>query len=105
MVQPLDPNLVSVAFTVQGVERVRRRGRLLALATVVFDLAGVELTLQGIRVMRDEEGSLTVHAPVWRHPDSGKWVPGVLLPPELSKAIGDELLESYRVHGGLNAQP
>lgn len=92
-------DLVPVAFTVQGVERVRRRGRLLALATVAFDVAGLELVLQGIRIMRDVEGALTVHAPVWRHPDSGKWVPGVLLPPELSRAIGDELLADYAGEG------
>ena len=100
MVQPLDPDLVSIAFTVQGVERVRRRGRLLALANVVFDLAGVEITLRGVRVMRDVEGALTVYAPAWRHPDSGRWVPGVLLSAELSKAIGDELLTGYAAGDG-----
>jgi len=33
-----------------------------------------------------------VHGPAWRHLGTGRWHPGVLLPDELSRAIGDQVL-------------
>lgn len=83
---------VPVRFTVLGVEPVRGTGRLVGLAVVDVDLAGVVLTLQGVQLVRDPAGRLTCRAPVWRHPVSGRWVPAVVLPPELSEAIAAEVL-------------
>lgn len=81
---------VPVRFEVLGVERVDR-GRLVALANVLVDVAGVELTLQGVQVVREADG-VVVRAPAFRHPRDGRWLPAVLLPPELRDAIGAEVL-------------
>ena len=32
-----------------------------------------------------------VRSPVWRHPRTGAWLPGVLLPPELADALAREV--------------
>lgn len=63
------------------------RGRLHALTIVTIDIAGVELTLQGVRLMQRLDGGLACEAPVWRHPLTGQWLPGMVLPPELGEAI------------------
>ncbi len=86
---------VTARFEVLGVERVRQAGRLLALANVTLDMGGVELVLQGVRVFRCMDGSIAVSGPQWRHPGSGRWTPGVLLPPDLAKAMGGEIIAAY----------
>ena len=83
---------VTCQVEVLGIDPVRGAGRLLALANVLVDVAGVSLTLQGIRVMRTPGGGLTVEAPAFRHPSTGRLHPAVLLPPELRDAIGAEVL-------------
>ena len=83
-----------VRFEVCQVERVER-GRLIGLAVVSLDIAGVELTLSGVQIMRGTNGTLECRAPVWRHPRSGEWLPGVLLPPELASALAAEVLENW----------
>lgn len=83
---------VPVRFEVRQVEPVHGCGKLVGLAVVAMDVAGVELVLQGVQVVWDRHGCLTVRAPVWRHPGSGQWVPAVVLPDELRDAIGQEVL-------------
>jgi hypothetical protein len=89
------PDTATVTFTVIGLERLRDRGRLLAFANVELVIEGVELKLQGIGVVRERDGSLTCEAPRFRHPD-GRWLPGVVLPKELTTAIATEVLAAYR---------
>ncbi len=86
---------VTARFEVLGVERVRQAGRLLALANVTLDMGGVELVLQGVRVFRCLDGDLAVSGPQWRHPGSGKWTPGVMLPDDLARAMGREVIAAY----------
>ena len=84
-----------VAVTVLGVERVTGRGSLVALAIVELDLFGVVVTLQGVQVhRRPVGGSVEVRSPVWRHPRTGAWLPGVLLPPELADALTGQVIEA-----------
>ena len=45
-----DDETETVSFSVVGVERVYRRGDLVALAIVELELAGVAMTLQGLQV-------------------------------------------------------
>lgn len=85
-----DADTVPVRFEVKAVERVLDRGALVGLAIVDIDIAGVELTLQGVQIVR-EAGGLSIRSPVFRHPRSGRWLPGVLLPPELAEAIRAEV--------------
>lgn len=80
-----------VTFTVCSIQPVRSAGRLIALAIVVLEFAGVELVLQGVQVIR-VVGDIEVRPPVWRHPATGRLVPAVILHPELGAAISAEVL-------------
>ncbi len=97
---PLPPRApaetVGVAYTVLGVEPARDRGVLIGLAVVEMDIAGVVIVLQGVRVLRRADGGRECAAPVFRHPVSGAWLPGVVLPPELSAALAAEVLVSSK---------
>lgn len=91
MTTPSTPETVPVNLEVIGVEAVRDRGALVGLAIVELDVAGVVMTLQGVQVVQTAAG-IAVRSAVFRHPKSGKWLPGVLLPPELASAIAAEVV-------------
>lgn len=80
----------TASLEVLAVEPVSGKGRLLALATVALVLDGVEIVLQGVKVTEQPGGGMKCDAPTFRHPD-GAWYPAVVLPPELGKAIADEV--------------
>jgi stage V sporulation protein G len=84
----------AVAVTVLGVERVTGMGATIALAIVEIDVAGVVITLQGVRVVRRPDGTHACDAPKWRHPRSGRWLPCVLLPASLSGPLAAEVLHA-----------
>ena len=86
---------VGVEYTVRGVERVHNRGSLIGLAVVEIEIAGVAITLQGVQVICTATGRHECRAPVFRHPASGTWLPGVVMPPELSSALAAEVLEAW----------
>lgn len=86
---------VAVEFTVLEVEPVPGAGRLVAVALVELDFAGVGFALQvlqRVQVVRGSDGGLSCRAPEWRHPASGRWYPAVIAPPELIAAIADAVL-------------
>lgn len=62
-----------VSFTVLGVEAVRGVARLIGLANVRMEVAGIEFTLQGVQVLRMPDGKLNIRAPMFRHPRDGKF--------------------------------
>ncbi len=68
-------------------------GRLVGLAVVAMDLGGVEMVLQGVQVIRRDDGLLTVRSPVWRDPMSQEWVPAVVLDDVLTAAIAREVVK------------
>jgi hypothetical protein len=86
----------AVEYRVLNVEPVKGAGRLIALATVEVTIAGVALTLQGCQIRVRLDGRLDCLAPQWRHPRTGKWLPCLLLPEELTAAIADEVLTTIR---------
>ncbi len=90
-----DVERVPVAITVVGVEQVRGRGPLIGLAIVELDVAGVVLTLQGVQVLRLPDGSLVCQSPQFRRPN-GSWTSATVLPLELAKALGTEVLAHLR---------
>lgn len=81
----------TVSFQVIGVEIVRGRGRLLGFAAVVLEIGGVEIRLQGVQIVRADDGSLKCLPPTYKHLD-GRWLPSVVLPPDLSAALATEIL-------------
>jgi hypothetical protein len=88
-----------VAYRVTSVERVTGSGRLVGLANCDVEIGGIVIALQGIQIRRLSDGGLVVAAPLWRHPRSGKWMPGVILPEELSDALADEVIQCARETG------
>ena len=85
----------TVSFTLLGLEHARGRGRLLGLASAEIVMEGVSFLVQGIRLVYDDDGSLVVQPPRFRHPD-GRWIPAVVLPEPLADAIAAEVLEAFR---------
>jgi hypothetical protein len=81
-----------VTFTVTDVERVHGAGRLVALAKVELELDGVVLVMQGVRVLRQRD-RITTQAPRFRDPRTGNWIPALIVPDELGRAIARELHE------------
>ena len=86
---------VAVTMTVVGVEQTRGRGSLVGLAIVELDVCGVVLTLQGVQVLRLPDGSLTCRSPQFRR-SNGAWTSAVVLPPDLTAALGAEVLAHLR---------
>jgi hypothetical protein len=80
----------TVTFVITGLERVSGAGRLVALATVEIDLEGVVVLVQGVQVIR-RRGRIAMQAPRFRNPKTGAWIPAVILPNELGEAIAEEL--------------
>ena len=66
------------------IERIRR-GATLAIASVLVDIAGVEMTLH--LAVRREAGGVIVEVPSFTH--EGRRIACVLLPTELRDAICD----------------
>ena len=91
---PAAPAFAPVRFAVLGIERLTGRGRLLGLAIVEVEIAGVILTLQGVQVVRAADGSLEARAPQFRA-SSGEWRSAILLPPEMRDALGAEVLAVF----------
>ena len=80
----------TVTFTVTDVERVEGAGRLTALAAIEIELDGIALTVQGVRVLR-QNNRITTEAPRYRDPRTGRWLPALILPEELGAAIAREV--------------
>lgn len=83
-----------VTVEVLGVEVVNKGG-LLALSNVRVSFDGVEIEIQGVQVRRHPDGRVTVDAPCYRCGDS-RWLPAVVLPPELGQAVADAVVEQLR---------
>lgn len=76
---------------VLGVVPIRGAGRLVAMAGVTLEIAGVEMLMQGVQVVRGRDG-LVVRMPQFRDTD-GQWAPAIVLPPELRDAITAAVLD------------
>jgi hypothetical protein len=86
----MDASTSTVTFTVLDVGRVAGAGRLIALAAVELELDGVGLVMQGVRVVK-QSNRIATEAPRFRDPRTGQWVPALILPDELGRAIAREV--------------
>jgi hypothetical protein len=86
----MDASTSTVTFTVIEVERVAGAGRLIALAAIELELDGVALVVQGVRVVRQDR-RIATEAPRFRDPRTGRWLPALILPDELGRAIACEV--------------
>jgi hypothetical protein len=95
---PHEPDTVPVEYRVVGVEPVRGSGRLVALAIIELDVAGVAI-VQGVQIRRSPDGRLNCLALTWRNPRTGQSIPAVLLPLEFAAALGNEVLAAMGADG------
>ena len=86
---------VPVQIRCDGVERLKGSGSLVGMAIVQVNIGGIEIGLQGVQV-RNRAGRLVTQAPQFRCPRSGRWLPCIVLPPELSDAIGAEVNQAMQ---------
>ena len=97
----------TITIDVIKVDRVNR-GSLMALASAVIDIDGIEITIHGIQVRRKnpKTGLTAVTLPAYRGPD-GSTCQALDLPHELWKPLGDAVLAAVvqvAENGGLGAK-
>ena len=94
-----DDETETVTFSVVDVERVLGRGELVGLAIVELTLHGIAITLQGIKIRRLATDRITVTLPDFRHPRTDRMCTAIILPRELSDAIGATVAHAYDTLG------
>jgi stage V sporulation protein G len=77
----------SITFEVSNVRHVRKGEW---LADVALDFDGVPLVMNGFRIFRHSATGLTVEMPAYL--ERGRWVPAVVLPEEMRKALAVEII-------------
>lgn len=92
-VQAMTAETELVLVEVSPLVPVLGRGRLRFITSATVTIADVELVLQGIVVVADDLGRLTVRLPQTRHPNAASTIPTVVLPPELHAAVECAVLE------------
>jgi hypothetical protein len=85
---------VSASFMVTEIRRRRATGNPRAVATVEVNLGGIAMTLSGIEVVLTANGKLQARAARYRTA-AGTWAPCIVLPDELERAIGREVLAMF----------
>lgn len=80
---------VEIEVAVRDVTRLTGSGRLFALATIDLDVAGVAITLFGVRAVRHANGGTGIGLP--QHRVEGRWTPSIQLPDPVCVAIVDEM--------------
>ena len=89
----------TVIFSVVGVERVLGRGELIGLAIVELTLYGIAATLQGIKICRLAGDRVMMTLPDFRRPRTDRMCTAIVLPRELSDAIGSMVAHAYDMLG------
>ncbi len=70
------------------------RGGVLALAGVEIEIAGVPVTLQGLRLRRGLDGRMMVELPMFDHP-SGARFPAIGLCDDLARGVVAAVIEAW----------
>jgi hypothetical protein len=82
----------SVQIVVSPLTRAYGKGRLKFTTVVELEIASIAITLQGVAVVSDQRGKLTVTMPQSKHPTTGVSYPAIALPIELHRCIEVEVL-------------
>ena len=72
------------------------------IANVQVSIAGIEFELRGVQLRLTSDHRLLCQSPTFRHPTSGKWLPAVVLPPELSKGLVSKFVARESWHNGFS---
>jgi stage V sporulation protein G len=86
----MSADTTEAVVTVQFVDRIAGAGKLVALAVVEIEIAGVPILLQGVKVAKRPGGGLACEPPCFRAPD-GRWLPAAVLPPDLAQGLAAEV--------------
>ncbi len=95
----LDEESIAIRCECRTITPVMGSGKLLALADVTIEIAGVEVIIHSIRVEADANGT-AVRLPVDRQQR-----PLIILPYEVRLALGDTVLAAGIEAGILRARP
>lgn len=79
-----------VEFEVIELERFDR-GPILAVASVLIGIEGVNVLVEGVTVRRAGNGLVDVTVPTFRHPRTGAWRPALDLPAKVWEAVSVEV--------------
>ena len=74
------------------------KGGVLALASVEIEIAGVPITLQGLKLRRALDGRLTVELPMFEHP-LGLRAPVIVLEDDLARGLAAEIAAAWEREG------
>ena len=100
-----DDDTETVSFEVVRVERVHGRGDLIGMAVVELDISGVAITLQGLLIRRIGAHRITVALPSFKSPRDGAMKTAIMLPLELTDAIGAAVASSFDTLGAPTLAP
>ncbi|WP_159726165.1 hypothetical protein [Methylosinus sp. Ce-a6] len=87
----LSADTTEAVVTVQFIDRVASSDKLVAMAVVEIEVAGVVILLQGVKAVKRPGGGLACEAPCFRAPD-GRWLPAAILPPDLAEGLAAEVV-------------
>ena len=76
-----------------ALERIERGG-VLALATVEISIAGVPITLQGLKLRRGLDGVMSVELSMFDHPSDGR-ITCIGLHDDLARGVVDEVIAAW----------
>jgi hypothetical protein len=82
-----------VTVHVAGLTPAYGKGRLKFTTCVTLSISDIEVVLQGVAIVADKNGNLSVLLPQTRHPVSGAYYPCIAVPLELHRAIEVAVLE------------
>jgi len=89
----------TVSFEVVSVERVHGRDDLIGMAVVELDVSGVAITLQGLLIRKVSAHRITVALPSFKSPRDGVMKTAIVLPLELTDAIGTAVANAFDTLG------
>jgi hypothetical protein len=94
----MSADTTEAVVTVLSVEPVAGSGKLIALAAVEIEIAGVPIRLQGVKIVRRPDGRLNCEPPSYRAPD-GRWLPAAVLPADLGEGLAAEVFAAITLDG------
>jgi stage V sporulation protein G len=94
----MNDDTTDALVTLIGFERVSGSDKLVALAVVEIEIAGVPIRLQGVKIVKRPDGRLGCEPPCFKAPD-GRWLPAVILPPDLGEGLAAEVFSALAREG------
>jgi hypothetical protein len=93
----MNDDTATVIVSVLQITPATGQGRIMAIATVLISIEGIEMEISGVKLIAKRDGNVTVEMPSTRDA-MGRETPIIKLPEEISfaidKAVRKEILET-----------